>query len=268
MREEVLDVQENLRKATHSWIGTDTQKPESLDFLDNLSEGYTTLKTEPIKPKASHKSNVIPFEQIKRGTEAKGIQKEQSNNENPYVPFIEDIAKEVGKLPLKKRKAFGKHLSKVAMTVLPLVGVTSFLSRNSAEATGIDQLLPYLHQRGQTGIPQTPVTGQTTPSGEMIPVDGNIIDKMTQVGILPVEIIDMLVNIVITCGILGVLLAMICLIIAGGFRMIGQLERAKKWSVDVIKGLGQIMLAPLIIFLLVMITNYILGGIDGLDLFY
>ena len=219
--------------------------------MENLREGYTrvTLKSnkrvdEPTKP---------------------------TPETNPYIPFIEDIVKEVGNLPNKRRKIFANSLAKVGVMVTSLYGATLLTKQPQAEASGLDQLLPYLQQKSATERHyrlQQQSLNQQSPSGEMIPVDGNVITSIKEIGILPVEIVDLLIDIIVTCGMLGVLLAIICLMIAGGFRIMGQLERAAKWSVDIIKGLGQILLAPVVIILLALITNLVLGGIEGLDLFY
>lgn len=221
-----------------------------------LSEGYSTT-TYRLTPKTDSKKP------------------QQQEGDNLYTPFLQELVKEVGNLPLVKRKRFTNLITQVASGVAVgalAFGVHSLTKPLQAEATGLNQLMPYLQQK----TPTTTISSNMgnsfntlpTTTDATIPVNGKIMDQITQLGILPVEIVDMLVDIVITCGILGVLLAMVCLMIAGGFRMMGNLERAKKWSVDVVKGLGQILLAPVIIILLALITSLALGGIEGLDLFY
>ena len=146
--------------------------------------------------------------------------------------FINGIAKEVKALPLKKQMQFHNLILKTSMVAIPLMMVS-----NRASA-------------------------------QMVAVDMGILDKAKGLDILPTEILQLLTQIIVACGILGVLLSMICLMIAGGLRMMMQTDKARKWSVDIIKGLGQILLAPLAIGVLVTLTSLVLGGIDGLSLFY
>lgn len=223
------------------------------EFPFNLEDGYSLVVLESGSKKVGR------------------VSVKETRNENKHTAFILDMVEEVGRLPRKSQRAFGKKLALVGAFVLPF-SASSVLGSQKASAAGLDQLIPYLEQRNSLpsnyqyeNQPQLPVNGQ---SQEMIPVDGNLAEQITQMGILPLEMVDLLINIITACGILGVLLAMICLMVAGGFRMMGQLERAKKWSVDVVKGLGQILLAPVIILILSLITTSSLNGIEGLDLFY
>ena len=146
--------------------------------------------------------------------------------------FIEEIAKGVRTLPLKKRMKFHKLILQTSITVIPLMMVS-----NRANA-------------------------------QMVAVDMGILEKAKGLDVLPTEILQLLTQLIVACGILGVLLSMLCLMMAGGFRMMGNTDKAKRWSVDIIKGLGQILLAPLAIATLVTLTSLILGNIDGLSLFY
>ena len=187
---------------------------------------------------------------------------EVAKESNPNTAFIEDIVKEVGRLPYRKRQVFEKTLVQASTLVLSFTTVAMAQS-TKASASGIDQIVPFLQQRNST-VPTTATPNQ----GETIPVDGNMVNQLKDMGILPPDVLNILVDIIVTCGILGVLLAIVCLMVAGGFRMLGQLERARKWSVDVIKGLGQILLAPVIIILLTLLTSMLLGSIEGLDVFY
>lgn len=88
------------------------------------------------------------------------------------------------------------------------------------------------------------------------------------VELLPPEITELLIQLIVACGVIGVAFAIICLMIAGGYRMVGQTDKARLWSVDIIKGLGQVLLAPVIIFLLVTITGLIFKNVPGLGLFF
>lgn len=156
----------------------------------------------------------------------------ERNNSLEGSSFIEGIVKEVKTLPLKKQMKFHKLILQTSIAVIPLMAVS-----NQASA-------------------------------QTVAVDMGILDKAKGLDILPTEILQLLTQLIVACGILGVLLSILCLMIAGGLRMTMQTDKAKRWSTDIIKGLGQILLAPLVIATLVTLTSLILGNIDGLSLFY
>lgn len=204
-----------------------------------LSEGYTKVS-------------------YKRGNRAGG----KTNS------FLEDIEKGVESLNRRQRRVFTKMFMRGATILIP---ATLLLKSKSAGAMGIDLLLPYLQDpqtKQRLSSSTYPNQPTQTPDGAVIPVDGSLFDKASSMGILPVEVVDLIITVLKTCGVLGLLLAMICLVVAGGLRMVGDVERSAMLVQDTIKGLGQIVLAPVIIILLALFTNFMLGGIAGLDLFY
>lgn len=95
-----------------------------------------------------------------------------------------------------------------------------------------------------------------------------LLKKAYGLDILPDDIVTILIELIIGCGIIGVALSILCLMIAGGYRMLGQTDKARTWSVDIIKGLGQILLAPVIILILVTVTGLVFHNIPGLELFF
>lgn len=97
--------------------------------------------------------------------------------------------------------------------------------------------------------------------------DYPLLDSKYESKLLPVEITEILKELILVAGSLGILFAMLCLMAAGIYRIIGQRSRAQSWSKDIIGGLGQILLAPVIILILVTLTNLIFGNV-GLDIFF
>lgn len=144
--------------------------------------------------------------------------------------FIDAIAKEVEKKPKSVQKRFFKILRNSYLLVIPL------LTTQKA------------HAAGATNIP--------------------LFDKAYSLDILPQEIVTILIQLIVAAGILGVAFAMLCLMVAGGYRMIGQTDKARNWSSDIIRGLGQILLAPVIILILVTLTSLIFRNVPGLDIFF
>lgn len=95
-----------------------------------------------------------------------------------------------------------------------------------------------------------------------------MLDKAHGIDILPKEFVDIIIQIIMGCGVVGVGFAIICLMAAGGYRMIGQTDKARLWSMDIIKGLGQVLLAPVIILILVTIVSLVFRNIPALENFF
>lgn len=151
--------------------------------------------------------------------------------EEMYQPFMQAMIKEVSNQPYIVQKKLVRLLQKTQLLLAP------FLVAPKAHAEGGDIQFP-------------------------------ILEKAYGLDILPDEVVNILIQLIVGCGILGVAFAILCLMIAGGYRMIGQTDKARLWSVDIIKGLGQILLAPVIILLLVTVTALIFRNIPGLDTFF
>lgn len=192
---------------------------------------------------------------VSKTTYTKRDKKEMSH----FTPFMQDIVKEVRNLPQQRRTKFYKKLAQVSAIVLPLVATKNAYAQEMPTMTS--PFVPSFLQR-QTQVPAY------ADQQQMIQTSASIVDQVKGLDILPPEIVDILIKLVIACGILGILLAMICLVASGALRMIGQREKASSLTRDTIKGLGQVLLAPVIVIILVTITSLALGGIDGLNLFY
>lgn len=147
-----------------------------------------------------------------------------------YAPFIQAVVKEVNQQPLIVKKRFIQLMQKTQLLLIPFISTTQ------------------VHAEERITFP--------------------LLEKAYGLDILPDEVVTIIIQLIIGCGILGVAFAILCFMIAGGYRMIGQADKARMWSVDIIKGLGQILLAPVIILLLVTITSLVFRNIPGLDLFF
>lgn len=148
----------------------------------------------------------------------------------PISTFIEEVVKEVSRQPSYIQKRFIKTALKTLLLSLPLLATTK------------------AHAQTPVGFP--------------------ILEKSSQSSIIPTEISGILMEIIFAAGALSVALAMLCLIVAGVYRMIGQTEKAQKWSVDIIKGLGQVLLAPIVILVLVTLASLVFKNVPGLERFF
>lgn len=156
--------------------------------------------------------------------------KKNVDSDNFYTPFINDIVKEVKQQPLRVQKKFYRLLTGVQAFAIPMMAATKAHAQEN--------------------------------------IDFPLLEKAYGLDILPDEIVTILVQVIIGCGILGVAFAMICLMVAGGYRVMGNRDKASTWSEDIIKGLGQILLAPVIILILVTLTGFMFQNIPGLDIFF
>lgn len=164
------------------------------------------------------------------------VNKKQDLVNDTVIPFIQLIEEEVKLLPKKKQKKYFNLLRIIVMSAVPL-------------------------------------TLTKTTNAQMIqtsakPINIPFIENKSGLGILPPDIFQILIQLIGGAMMLGSLIAILLLIVAGGFKMAGQSDKAKKWITEIIKGLGIILLAPALIVLLVAITSMTLSGIDGLDIFY
>lgn len=152
------------------------------------------------------------------------------------IPFIKLIEEEVKLLPKKKQKKYFNLLRIMSLTAIPLT---------VAKNTNAQMI-------------------QTSTK----PINISFIENKGGLGILPPDIFEILIQLIGGAMMIGSLIAILLLIVAGGFKMAGQSDKAKKWITEILKGLGIILLAPALIILLVAITSMTLSGIDGLDIFY
>lgn len=150
--------------------------------------------------------------------------------------FLQIIEKEVKNLPKKRRKKFFKLI----MTA-PLL-LSTLITTGRANAQSI------------------------TTAGQ-IKIDSPFISK-EDTSIIPMEIWEILIQLISSAGKIGFLLAILLVMIAGGMAMFGRKDKAKAWISEIIKGYGIILLSPIVIKLLTSLVTFLLGGTSGLNMFY
>ncbi len=149
---------------------------------------------------------------------------------NNITPFIQEIEKEVKKLPHIKRIKFQKILMVSYMALLP------FLPMGLTNAQALETNFPLIGRGGNE--------------------------------FLPPEVMQILVKLILALGTLGVILAIGCLMVAGAMRMLGNQQKAQIWSKNIIGGLGQILLSPVIILILTTIVALLFRNVPALNIFY
>lgn len=81
------------------------------------------------------------------------------------------------------------------------------------------------------------------------------------------EVDSVLKTIQLICLGLVASVATICLMIAGSMRMVGMGEKAKAWTIEIIKGALQVISAPVIIWLIITLTKGLLSPLPGFQNF-
>jgi len=157
--------------------------------------------------------------------------KEERKEVDRILPFIKELTKEVTKQPKKIQQRFFAKLKRLSLLIIPILAPTKI-----AHAQEIISF-PFL------GKPQG-------------------------LELLPPEIIDILKQLILAFGTVSVALAILFLMGAGIYRMIGNERKASEWSVNVIKGFGQVLLAPVIILILTTLTALIFKNVHGLNIFF
>lgn len=152
-------------------------------------------------------------------------------NTEQIAPFIEELTKEVKLLPKKVQKRFYSKLKKLSLLIIPILVPTKLT-----------------HAQEITNFP--------------------LLEKSHGIELLPPEVIDILKQLILAFGTVSVALAILFLMGAGVYRMIGNERKAREWSVNVIKGFGQVLLAPVIILILTTLTALIFKNVRGLDAFF
>lgn len=143
------------------------------------------------------------------------------NNVNFHIPTL---LKEVKKLPKKERTNIKKQILTFQATV------ASFLLLSSKSMANTIQ------------NPSVPV---------------NNLPKTAES--LPPEIMELLITLLVIAVGGGVVLAAILLVSAGIGKMF-RMKNASAWSVDILKGVVQILIAPSVIFLIYYLSNLVFGN--------
>ncbi|UUV25829.1 MULTISPECIES: hypothetical protein [Lysinibacillus] len=162
--------------------------------------------------------------------DGKYISKLNDHKVDDVIPFINKLSKEVNCLSKKNQKKFYKTLQVVSLSIIPIL--------HSTKKAHAQQMSNY-------------------------PLLNN-----KESDLLPPEIVDILKQLILACGTISVALAILFLMGAGVYRMVGNKVKAREWTVDIIKGFGQVLLAPVIILILATLTALIFKNVHGLEAFF
>lgn len=151
------------------------------------------------------------------------------SNKEDSSSFTESIIREVNARPKKNQLKIIKSLQMISISLIPIL---------------------HTDQRASASILQP------------------LLDSSKTTEILPPEIIDILKQLILACGTIAVALAMILMSIAGMYWMLGNKAKSKQWTEDIIKGFGQVLLAPVIILILASLTVLLFKNVRGLEAFF
>lgn len=84
---------------------------------------------------------------------------------------------------------------------------------------------------------------------------------------IPPEVESLLQTIQIICLGLVAGVATICLMLAGGMRMLGLGEKAKLWSKEILKGTLQVISAPVVVWIIITVIKGLLSPLPGFQSF-
>ncbi len=93
-----------------------------------------------------------------------------------------------------------------------------------------------------------------------------VLAQTTQTSI-PTEVESLLQTIQIICLGLVAGVATICLMLAGGMRMLGLGEKAKLWSKEILKGTLQVISAPVVVWIIITVIKGLLSPLPGFQSF-
>lgn len=148
----------------------------------------------------------------------------------PPVNFQLEVVEEVNKLPKLKKKQYRKIAASFLMT---LASIIPFGSKSMASTLQQSQLNPVA----------TTVTSLPT----------------SQVGI-PAELASFLSGGLVTMVAVAVVLCIGMLIAAGVLRALRKRKEASEWTVDIVKGLTQIILSAPLVFLIYFVATMLFSG--------
>lgn len=149
--------------------------------------------------------------------------------------FIQTIVKEVKNAPIKEQKKFIKILTKSYLLLLPFTIMKPVHAQSTITST---QKLKF-----------------------------PLIDQLYDINLIPNEIVTILIQLIYASGLVGIVLAILLLIFSGVRRSIGQTNESDAMNRNVIYGLSQILLAPILVLLLAAFTMLILGNVNGITIF-
>jgi ABC-type Fe3+ transport system permease subunit len=139
---------------------------------------------------------------------------------------IQTLIEEVKKTPRKELKEYRKTIR----AFLATLSVSFLISPLRSMATG---------------LPTTAQTGTNLPNS----AEG-----------LPPELFDILIKLLVIAVASAVILAIILLVVAGVMKMFRKKKEANEWTVDIVKGVIQVITAPTVIFLIYFIAHLLFGS--------
>lgn len=93
------------------------------------------------------------------------------------------------------------------------------------------------------------------------PAAAQTVSKTAEAVLMPAEMIQVLLAILMSCIIIAVGIALVGSVLAGVCRMFRKHKFAQEWSNDIIRGLIQVLLMPLAIFCIILLFHSLFGNL-------
>ncbi|SDD49928.1 hypothetical protein SAMN04487767_106243 [Bacillus wiedmannii] len=94
------------------------------------------------------------------------------------------------------------------------------------------------------------------------PAAAQTVSKTAEAVLMPAEMIQILLAILMSCIIIAVGIALVGSVLAGVCRMFRKHKFAQEWSNDIIRGLIQVLLMPLAIFCIILLFHPMFGNLE------
>ncbi|HFJ9434216.1 hypothetical protein [Bacillus thuringiensis] len=94
------------------------------------------------------------------------------------------------------------------------------------------------------------------------PAAAQTVSKTAEVVLMPAEMIQILLAILMSCIIIAIGIALVGSVLAGVCRMFRKHKFAQEWSNDIIRGLIQVLLMPLAIFCIILLFHSMFGNLE------
>lgn len=94
------------------------------------------------------------------------------------------------------------------------------------------------------------------------PAAAQTVSKTAEVVLMPAEMIQILLAILMSCIIIAIGIALVGSVLAGVCRMFRKHKFAQEWSNDIIRGLIQVLLMPLAIFCIILLFHSLFGNLE------
>lgn len=94
------------------------------------------------------------------------------------------------------------------------------------------------------------------------PAAAQTVSKTAEAVLMPAEMIQILLAILMSCIIIAVGIALVGSVLAGVCRMFRKHKFAQEWSNDIIRGLIQVLLMPLTIFCIILLFHSLFGNLE------